>query len=117
MTDKIDWKFIAAREGAEVLVGYVPMKNGKVFGASGVTIATGFDLGQRNESDLKRLKLSDELFKKLKPYLLKKKDDAVKFLKDNPLTITKEQAKEIDVAVKKLEVPTLRTRYDTLPLL
>lgn len=53
MSDQIDWKFIAAREGAEVLIGYVPMKNGKVFGISGVTIATGVDLGQRNESDLK----------------------------------------------------------------
>lgn len=47
--------------------------------------------------------------------MLKKKDDAVKFLKDNPLSVTKAEAQEIDVAVKKLEVPRLKTRYDTSP--
>ena len=115
MSDKIDWKFIAAREGAAISVGYVPMRNGKVFGVSGVTIATGFDLGQRNEYDLKKLKLSTALSDKLKPYLIKKKEEAVKFLEAHPLTITKNEAQEIDLAVKKLEVPLLKTRYDTSP--
>ena len=116
MSDKIDWKFIAAREGAKILKGYVPKhKNGTVIDESGVTISTGFDLGQNNESDLKRLNLSAALHAKLKPYLLLKKNDAVKFLDENPLTITKAEADEIDIAVKKREVGALKAAYNISP--
>lgn len=108
MPENIDWKFIANEEGEKVLIGYVPLP-GK--SKSGVTIASGFDLGQHNEYDLKGLKLSADLTKKLKPYLLLKKQDAVDFLKKNPLTITKEEADEIDLALKKKLVPQLKTRY------
>ena len=49
----IDWDFITEQEGGRILKGYLPDKKSK----SGVTIATGFDLGQRNESDLQGLSL------------------------------------------------------------
>lgn len=108
MPDSIDWKFIANEEGEKKLKGYVPLpKTSK----SGVTISTGFDLGQHNEYDLKGLKLSADLTKKLKPYLLLKKQDAVDFLAKNPLTITKAEADEIDVALKKKLVPQLKNRF------
>lgn len=59
----IDWDFITEQEGGRVLKGYLPDKKSK----SGVTIATGFDLGQRDESDLQGLPIS--LIEKLKPFL------------------------------------------------
>lgn len=110
MPDNIDWKFIAREEGAKILVGYVPLpKTSK----SGVTIASGFDLGQHNESDLNSLKLSKELTTKLKPYLYPlRKQAAVEFLKKHPLKITREQADEIDIALKKKLVPQLKERYN-----
>ena len=70
MPENIDWNFIAKEEGKRILKGYVPLPDKS---KSGVTIASGFDLGQHNESDLKGLKLSAALTKKLKPYLLLKK--------------------------------------------
>lgn len=112
MPESIDWEFIASLEGKRVLKGYVPLPEKS---KSGVTIATGFDLGQHNESDLKNLKLSADLTKKLKPYLLLKKAEAVEFLKKNPLTITKEEAVEIDTALKKKLVPQLKNRYLNSP--
>ena len=51
----IDWNFIQKQEGNK-LQGYVPEDaEGNPIGKSGVTIAAGFDLGQRNSSDLKGL--------------------------------------------------------------
>lgn len=110
MPDNIDWKFIANEEGAKILVGYVPVPDTS---QSGVTIASGFDLGQHNLSDLKALNLSKELTDKLKPYLFPlKKQAAVEFLKKNPLKITSAQADEIDTALKKKLVPQLKDRYN-----
>lgn len=85
MADKIDWKFIASLEGKGVTTGYVPNPTG---GKSGVTIATGFDLGQRNETDLTNLGLSAALITKFKPYLGLQGTAADEFLKKTPLTIT-----------------------------
>ena len=112
MPENIDWKFIAEQEGEKILVGYVPLPEKS---KSGVTISSGFDLGQHNEFDLKGLKLSADLTKKLKPYLLLKKKDAVDFLAKNPLTITQNEADEIDTALKKKLVPQLKNRYLNSP--
>ena len=52
----VDYAFIRNHEGAAVLNGYVPQKkDGTVIGKSGVTIASGFDLGQQNSYDLNRI--------------------------------------------------------------
>jgi hypothetical protein len=69
MPDKIDYDFISKLEGGRQTTGYVPDTNTS---QSGVTIATGFDLGQRNENDLIALNLPQSLIDKLKPYLGKK---------------------------------------------
>jgi hypothetical protein len=42
MADKIDYKFLSDREGGGKTKGYVPVANKS---KSGVTVATGFDLG------------------------------------------------------------------------
>lgn len=89
----IDWNFIGDLEG-ERLIGYVPNAEGS---KSGVTIATGFDLGARNESDIKDLPI--ELQNKLKPYL-GLKGDAAKALASK-LRINSDEAKIINDFSKK----------------
>ena len=78
MPEKIDYKFLSELEGGAKTIGYVQAAG---VSKSGVTIATGFDLGQRNEADLKKLGLSVALVNKLKPYLGKKSKDALDELK------------------------------------
>src|SRR5690606_36295951 len=80
---------------------------------SGVTIATGFDLGQRDENDLARLGLSPALVTKSKPYLGKKGISAVEFLRKKPLVITSDQSTSIDKAVKSVHVKSLKSRYSS----
>lgn len=112
MPENIDWEFIASLEGKGKTDGYVPDASGS---KSGVTIATGFDLGQRNESDLTTLGLSADLVTKLKPYLGKKGKDAADYLDKNPLSITEAQAAEIDKQVRAQKVPKLKEAYRTAP--
>lgn len=109
MFDKIDYSFLSELEGGSKTSGYVPAAG---VSKSGVTIATGFDLGQRNESDLKNLGLSSDLAALLKPYLGKKGIDAQEALNTAPLTITTEQASAIDKAVKKSHVDLIKLKYN-----
>jgi GH24 family phage-related lysozyme (muramidase) len=105
----IDYKFISELEGGQKLNGYVPAAG---VSKSGVTIATGFDLGARNESDLTRLGIGGTLLTQLKPYLGKQKNDAVEYLKKHPLTISKSDADKIDKAVKSKDVATIKSNYN-----
>ncbi len=57
---------------------YLKNSYGKVLGNSGVTVATGFDLGQRKNADLAGL--PPELIKKLQPYLGVKGKDALNLI-------------------------------------
>ena len=66
---KVDFTFIASLEGDQWLRGYIPMSQGKVIANSGMTVATGFDLGQWRMSDLQDLGFSKQLLDKLRPYL------------------------------------------------
>ena len=73
--------------------GYVPQdRRGNPIENSGVTIATGLDLGQQDEDSLRRMGLSDELISIFRPYLGLKRGKAQRFLSDNPLRLTAEQA-------------------------
>lgn len=110
MVDKVNYKFLSELEGGRRTVGYVPANN---VSSSGVTIATGFDLGQRDEKDLKSLGLNYELIKKLKPYLGVKTTNAQELLNKNPLTITSEEARSIDIAVKADHIYRLKQKYNT----
>ena len=109
MPENIDYNFLSGLEGGSKTIGYVPAAG---VSKSGVTIATGFDLGQRNEVDLKKLGLSLVLVTKLKPYLDKKSKDAQDVLKKTPLTITGSQAQEIDKAVKKKHIARIKQKYN-----
>ncbi len=110
MPENIDYRFLSDLEGGSRTTGYVPAVG---ISKSGVTIATGFDLGQRSENDLKSLKLDAFLVAKLKPYLGTKGTNAQALIKKTPLTITLIQAQAIDKAVKSAHVTQLKLKYDT----
>ena len=89
----LGFNFIQTVEGTENQ-GYVPQNSyGKVLGNSGVTVATGFDLGQRKNADLAGL--PPELIKKLQPYLGVKGKDALK-LNYSDLNLTDEEVNIIN---------------------
>lgn len=110
MPENIDYKFLSDLEGGSKATGYVPAAG---VSKSGVTIATGFDLGQRNEKDLRALGLNIALINKFKPYLGVKGQSAQALLKKSPLIINSIQAKEVDKAVKSSHVNQLKLKYNT----
>ena len=105
----IDWTFICAEEGGQQLVGYVPLPDSS---QSGVTIATGVDIGQRTKAEIEALPISGHLKEKLKPYCEVRRRDAVVALKRTPLAVTVEEANELDGAVQAHAAATLCAVYD-----
>lgn len=105
----INWDFISDLEGGLALVGYVPAAETS---DSGVTIATGFDLGQRSENSIDGMDIAASLKTKLKPYAGLKKQAAVDFLAQHPLTISEDEAKSLDKLSKQGTVDDVARRYD-----
>jgi hypothetical protein len=101
---------LARFEGKAVRRGYVPCKGGNYTGAgdfvgkeplgvSGVTIGTGFDLGQQTAAELAALKLSGPLYAKLLPYTGKNLQSALSALREKPLELTPGEVAVLDNAV------------------
>jgi len=99
---------LARFEGRSIPRGYVPCRGGtfhgsgdmgEPLGASGVTVATGVDLGQQSEAGLRAMGISAGTLAVLAPYLGLKRADAVAKLRARPLTLSPEQVAEIDGAV------------------
>jgi hypothetical protein len=66
---KVEFTFIAKLEGDQWLRGYVPLKRtGMVIGRSGMTVASGFDIGQRSAAELSSFGFPPALLAKLKPF-------------------------------------------------
>jgi Bacterial toxin homologue of phage lysozyme, C-term len=105
----IDWALISAREGGSRLDGYVPDASGS---KSGVTVATGFDIGAQSEAGIDQLDITDDLKKKLKPYCGKHGKDAQDYLKKNKLSITADEAASLDKVVKKVQTDSLVANYN-----
>jgi hypothetical protein len=105
---KVNFGFISGLEGGPTCTGYVPDPK---YSKSGVTIATGFDLGQRSVNDLQTL-LPQALVQKLAPYCGLTKHDAVTALHDTPLSITPDDANLIDLCVKSQLLEQLQHRYN-----
>lgn len=101
----IDWKFIQTLEGFE-LEGYVPKetneRTNKV--VSGVTVGSGFDLGQHSLAEIKELNFNKRLHDKLVPYVALRGLKAKNKLKEQPLKLTLKQATELDKKVKGSKV-------------
>ena len=83
----IDFSFIAKLEGNE-LHGYVPEPRNS---SSGVTIASGFDIGQHGAIEITAA-FEPSLANKLMPYTGKIKYDAQYYLQNHPLQITRADA-------------------------
>jgi hypothetical protein len=97
--NNVNFNFIVNKlEGGTKLEGYVldPEK----FGNSGVTVAGGVDLSDKDLDKLKK-NLPDKLVKKLEPYLGLKGYDAQKKLNETPLSITEEEAIALNKFIQK----------------
>lgn len=101
----IDWDFIARLEGRR-LKGYVPSKS------SGVTVATGVDLGQRAARDIARFDLPEALTAKLSPYAGATGPAAEALLRRRPLRLTRAEASALDRAVRADILGKLRANYN-----
>jgi hypothetical protein len=117
-TELIDndiYSFLISLESSNTTM-YVPTNKitGEAIDQSGPTIATGIDIGQMDLNDLKYLNISQDLFNKLKPYVGLKKKDAVKFVKQNKLTISKEEVKELDKAYFTRHGKLLEKAYNAI---
>jgi len=131
----INYEFInavlAKYEGKAYARGYVPCKGGVYFGgadspkgdalgASGVTIATGVDLGQQTLRGLAAMGVYSDTLGILHPYLGLQKQAAINKLKEAPLTISPKQVEEIDEAVHKFYIQDAarkfgQERFDAAP--
>lgn len=107
MKSNIDFSFITELEGYS-LTGYVPDPEGS---DSGVTIASGFDLGQCAGIALE-LMFDKNLADKLEPYAGKKKQEAVEYLAEHPLTVTKAEADTINTVVHKESAEKLERTWN-----
>lgn len=103
----IDWRFIASLEGADVLTGYVPNPEGS---RSGVTIASGVDLGHILRSELAQLPADLQAI--LAPYVGKVGAAAMQALKSAPLRISEDQAKALDAVAESAIAGPLRVSYN-----
>lgn len=99
----IDFGFIAKLEGFS-LEGYVPEPDGGAI-ESGVTIASGFDLGQRSDKDLEALPFL--LHIKLQPYAGITGKDAQQLIEKAPLSLSYDECVLINQHVHRQSVEFL----------
>jgi len=88
----IDYKLISQLEGGQQKKFYTVKGQPN----SGVTIATGFDLGSRSPEQLLEAGISSSLVDKMMPYFGKKGKEADKVLANNPVILSEEEEKELD---------------------
>lgn len=104
----IDYKFLESLEGFEV-DGYVPDPEGS---QSGVTLASGVDLGQHSASDLVEIGVPAGLCARLEPYCGLKKEEALRALGEAPLRVTPEEARTLNEAVKARALRALESAWN-----
>ena len=122
--------FLSTVEGRRQDVGYIPcncvFKAGKTanyrgegdpggysaMGASGVTIATGVDLGQTDVATLKKIGVIDAVIEQLMPYIGLRRDDAIRALHRQPLVVLDDVAAMLDHCMHKHHLKIILARYD-----
>jgi len=110
-TYSVDWDFIRNLEGFSKK-GYVPVDHAGGI-ESGVTICAGFDLGQHSKKDMYIFNLSLNLLTKLIPYCGLKGFTAKEYLSKHPLTLTDDEANELDIKVHKTYYDAIQQEYNT----
>lgn len=111
----VAWSFISGEEGGQHLAGYVPEDRRTRMPSpnSGVTIATGLDLGSHNAADLQRLGIPSAIVDKLGPYLgLKGQDAKTKIDRDGRPRLTKGEADTVDELKRAAVYRRVREAYD-----
>ena len=81
--------------GTANYTGYQPVTDYEAMGVSGVTVGVGVDLGQQSVLQLSRWGVSAPLLEKLSIYIGKRQGAALRALRNCPLTLTPEQAREL----------------------
>ncbi|MDD2966621.1 MAG: pesticin C-terminus-like muramidase [Desulfovibrionaceae bacterium] len=125
--DKIE-SFLETVEGERQTVGYIPCfkKSGGTanykgvgnpvnyvpMGASGVTIATGVDLGQTDMNTLRSNGVPLGIINPLIPYIGKRKAEALEVLHRIPLTVSPAVAETLDHCMHKYHLNIISARYD-----
>lgn len=105
----IDWSFIGGLEGRR-LDGYVPRdESGVPLAHSGVTIATGCDLGWATPRELRQF--PDAVQARVRPYLGRFGSDAAAFVAAHPLAVSPPEADAIDRATFADETNLLVSAY------
>ena len=66
---------------------------------SGVTIGSGYDLGQTSENEMRRFGLPDSLIEKCRPYIGKKRLEALDAINARPLILTNDEIDAVNRAV------------------
>ena len=108
----IDWHFIEELEGFS-LIGYVPTDGaGKPLGKSGCTVASGIDLGQWSEAQLRAHRVPDRILDQIRPYLGVTGHDALEVLAHRPLSLSREDAQMLTGRIRGDIVDDLVRRYD-----
>lgn len=106
MEYKIDWDFISSLEGKGAKHGYVPSDN------SGVTIATGFDLKEKDENFFRSIGLSQNIIDKLISYVGISGAEAEDLIAQKPLILEDNEVSEIDLASKNFYAHSIAQDYN-----
>tara|TARA_B100000214_G_scaffold217362_1_gene157889 strand:- start:464 stop:985 length:522 start_codon:yes stop_codon:yes gene_type:complete len=101
----IDWGFISELEGKGKTVGYHPSDN------SGVTIATGFDLKEKDEDFLLSIGIPGDLTEKLKPYCHLTGSEAAAVASN--LELSDQEVEVIDLCSKKFYAARVERQYNS----
>jgi len=110
----VDFGSLSQFEGGQKLQGYIPMTKGGVLGKSGVTIATGFDIGQYGREEIKAFGFPEGLEEKILPFAGLRKGDALAVIDlVKALSITSEEANIIDYAVKAKHLGSAIRSWDS----
>ncbi len=106
---QVNFDFIRKSEGFET-EGYVPRSGEQVLDSSGVTIGTGLDLGTKNMDYFKDFE-NKETLKKMEAYFGMQGQEAYDFEQTNPLSLTREEAIELDNFVKGRELGSIEDSF------
>ena len=106
---QVNMEFLRMSEGFET-EGYVPRSGEQVLDSSGVTIVTGLDLGTKNIDYFKDFE-NKETLKKMEAYFGMQGQEAYDFEQENPLSLTREEAVEVDNFVKGRELESIENSF------
>jgi len=101
----IDWEFIQELEGHGIKQGYQPTSN------SGVTIASGFDLKEKNEVFCQAIGIDQRIIDKLKPYFGLHGDQAKAFA--DSLVLDQDEVDHIDECSRHFYAKDLKRQYES----